>query len=132
MTDRTFTASRLRHPAGVDVLSAIGELDQHTAPQLTRAVEATPFGPDNPVVIDLSGLTYCDSTGITVLVVTHNRALSTGTPFVLAAPNSDLMRVFHIVGLDQLFTFRPTLDSALDLLASPPGAGARPPAHEVR
>ncbi|RAJ38383.1 anti-sigma B factor antagonist [Kitasatospora sp. SolWspMP-SS2h] len=132
MSDRTFTAARLQHPSGVDVLRADGELDQHTAPELTRLVEEATFGPDNPVVIDLSGLTYCDSTGITTFVVAYNLARDTGAPFVLVGPNSDLMRVFRIVGLDQLFTFRPTLDSALDALAPAPEAGAPLPAGEIR
>ncbi|MFF4345308.1 STAS domain-containing protein [Kitasatospora sp. NPDC001540] len=116
MTDRTLIVDRLQHPSGVVVLSVTGELDQHTAPEFTRVVEESPFGPDRPAVIDLTELTYCDSTGITALVVAYNHAQDARAPFVIAGLNSDLTRVFQIVGLDQLFTFRPTLASALGSL----------------
>lgn len=116
MTDRTLTAVRLSHPAGATVVAVTGELDHHTAQELTEVVDGTPFASDAPVVIDLTGLTYCDSTGITVLVAAYNRAGKAGSQLVLVGLNADLMRVFRIVGLDQLFTFRPTVEDAISAL----------------
>lgn len=68
------------------------------------------------MIIDLTDLTYCDSTGLTVLVAAYNRAQQAGTPLVLVGLNADLTRVFRIVGLDQLFSFQPTLEDAVDAL----------------
>ncbi|WP_329172473.1 STAS domain-containing protein [Streptomyces sp. NBC_01477] len=116
MTDRTLTATRRTHPAGATVVAAAGELDHHTAKDLSQAVDETPFGPDAPVLIDLTGLTYCDSTGITVLVAAYNRARQSDARLVLVGLNADLMRVFRIVGLDQLFTFQPTVEDAITAL----------------
>lgn len=118
MTDQTLTATREPHPAGATVVAATGELDHHTARQLTRAIDETPFDSDAPVLIDLTGLTYCDSTGITVLVAAYNRAQRTGAQLILVGVNPDLMRVFGIVGLDQLFSFEPTVDHAIAALRS--------------
>ncbi len=114
MTDHILTATRVSHPSGVVVLTVAGELDHHTAPELTRAVEETSFTSETPVVVDLTGLIYCDSTGITVLVAAYNRARHTQTPLVIAGLNHDLRRVFRIVGLDQIFTFSPSVDEAID------------------
>ncbi|MDI5964974.1 STAS domain-containing protein [Streptantibioticus silvisoli] len=116
MTDRTLTATRHTHSQGALVLAVAGELDHHTAPEFTRVVQETPFGPDAPVLIDASGLTYCDSTGITVFVSAYQRAQKTGTRLFVVGLNADLTRVFGIVGLDQLFTFQPTVDDAINAL----------------
>ncbi|OKK21925.1 anti-anti-sigma factor [Streptomyces sp. CB00455] len=116
MTDRTLTATRHTHSRGAAVLAVVGELDHHTAPELTRVIQETPFSPDVPVLIDLSELTYCDSTGITVLVSAYNRAHGADAPLFLVGLNADLMHVFRIVGLDQLFRFELTVEDAIDAL----------------
>ena len=116
MTDRTLTAARRSHPSGATVVVVTGELDHHTARELTGAIGETPFGADAPVVIDLTGLTYCDSTGITVLVGAYTRAKKADSQLILAGLNADLMHVFHIVGLDQLFHFEPTVEQAINAL----------------
>ncbi|WP_411107616.1 STAS domain-containing protein [Streptomyces sp. cmx-4-9] len=116
MTDRTLTATRHTHSRGATVLAAVGELDHHTAPELTRVIRETTFSPEVPVLIDLSELTYCDSTGITVLVGAYHRAREGEVPLFLVGLNDGLMHVFRIIGLDQLFTFRPTVEDAINAL----------------
>ncbi|MGI5170634.1 STAS domain-containing protein [Spirillospora sp. CA-253888] len=116
MTNRTLTVVSRAHPSGAAVVAVSGELDHHTAPELTRAIEKAPFAARTPVIIDLTDLAYCDSTGITVLVTAYKRAQQTGAHLVLAGLNADLTRVFHIVGLDQIFNFQPTVDDAIEAL----------------
>lgn len=116
MTDRTLTVVRHDDPSGVAVVTVSGELDHHTAPEVTRVVRGVPCTQDTPTVVDLTALSYCDSTGITVLVSAHQRAKAHNSGFVVAGLNSGLMRVFHIAGLDQLITFAPSLPEAVSLL----------------
>lgn len=116
MTDRTLTVVHHEGPQGVVVMTVTGELDQHTAPELTKAVRDVPFTPDRPTIIDLNGLTFCDSTGITVLVMAYQRAKKQDSGLVIAGLDSHLMSVFRIVGLDQILTFAPTLAEATALL----------------
>jgi anti-sigma B factor antagonist len=103
-------------PSGAAVVAVSGELDHHTAPELTRALRDIPFTPDTPTVIDLTGLTYCDSTGITVLVTAYQRANQQDSGLVIAGLDVALMRVFQIVGIDQILTFAPTVADAVRLL----------------
>ncbi|MFE5396180.1 STAS domain-containing protein [Streptomyces sp. NPDC056568] len=114
MTDSEHLLTVTPHatPSGTFVLEVSGELDHHTAQLLTQAVSDAPFD-DSGVVIDLSELTYCDSTGITVLISAYQRAQATGSPLSLAGVNPDQMRVFTVVGLDQVFTFHPTTAAAI-------------------
>jgi anti-sigma B factor antagonist len=118
VTDQLLTVTREDHPSGATVLEVAGELDHTTSPRLTDAVDEIVFAVGVPAVLDLSRLTYCDSTGITVLVKFHRRAEASGSRLILAGVGADLMRVFRIVGLDQLFAFRPTAEQAVEALCS--------------
>ncbi|MFF8828599.1 STAS domain-containing protein [Streptomyces sp. NPDC015131] len=117
MTEPILTVDQQPHGAGRILLKVTGELDHHTAPRLSRELTSVPLAPDGALVLDLSGLTYCDSTGITVLVGAYHRTEAAGCPLALAGLSPDLTRVFHTVGLDQVFTFHPTADDALRALA---------------
>lgn len=116
MTDRTLTVLHHDDPSGAAVVAVSGELDHHTAPELTRALRDVPFTADTPTVIDLTGLTYCDSTGITVLVSAYQRAKQQDSGLVVAGLDRGLMRVFQIVGLDQILAFAPTVADAVGFL----------------
>ncbi|MFJ2740563.1 STAS domain-containing protein [Streptomyces sp. NPDC087440] len=118
MKNSALTVTRTPHASGATVLTVAGELDHHTASELTDTLRHTPFGPAAPVVIDLAELVYCDSTGITVLIRAYNQANATGSRLFLTGLRPDLAHVFGIVGLDQVFTFRPTVEEALAALAS--------------
>lgn len=113
--DHLLTVAPRQIPSGPYVLEVTGELDHHTAHLLTRAVEDAPFD-SRGVILDLSGLTYCDSTGITVLITAYQRSQTTGSPLSLAGVHPDQMRVFQVVGLDQVFTFHPSTEAAVSSL----------------
>jgi anti-sigma B factor antagonist len=115
VTDRVLTATTHTHPAGPTVITVVGELDFYTAAQLRQALEKTTFTGEG-VIIDLTDLTYCDSTGITVLVTAYHRAQAGKAPLALAGLNPDLERVFGIVGLRDVFAIYPTVDEAVTAL----------------
>ncbi|MFJ1804232.1 MULTISPECIES: STAS domain-containing protein [unclassified Streptomyces] len=116
MSDQTLTLTTHHHPAGVFVLTVSGELDHHTSPSFREALNEIALTPDTGLVLDLSGLTYCDSTGITVLVTAYQRAQASGTQLNVAGASTHLLRVFSIVGLDQVFTLKPTTEDAITAL----------------
>ncbi|MBJ7005654.1 MULTISPECIES: STAS domain-containing protein [Streptomyces] len=89
------------------VLHVTGDLDYAQATALREQVEGLVLSPGQNLVIDLSGLEYCDSTGITVLLAARQRAHTAGADMALAAVPADTLRILTIVGLDQIFTIRP-------------------------
>ncbi|MET9257658.1 STAS domain-containing protein [Streptomyces sp. NPDC048182] len=113
--DHLLTVTPRRPSPGPLVLEVAGELDHHTARLLGRAVDEAPFD-EHGVVLDLSGLAYCDSTGITVLITAYQRAQAAGSRLSLAGVTPDQMRVFQVVGLDQVFTFHATAEEAVAAL----------------
>ncbi|WP_228982039.1 STAS domain-containing protein [Streptomyces sp. DH12] len=116
MTEPVLTVDQRTHRDGPVVLRVAGELDHHTAPRLGEALDGVRSAAAAGLVIDLSGLTYCDSSGITVLVSAYRHAGDDGRPLALAGLGDDLTQVFRTVGLDRLFTVRPTTEDAVAAL----------------
>ncbi|MFI1417455.1 STAS domain-containing protein [Streptomyces sp. NPDC020731] len=96
-----------RHTAAGPVVEVVGDLDFIHAPALSRCVETTALKPGQCLIVDLAGLEFCDSSGITALIAVHRYASVRGVDMALAAVPANTMRVLRVVGLDQVFTFRP-------------------------
>ncbi|MFG2596190.1 STAS domain-containing protein [Streptomyces sp. NPDC048462] len=107
-------------PAG-PVVTLSGELDHHSAPQVRAMLPGLDIGPGQQLVVDLGGLTFCDSSGITVLIAARNQALARNAGIVLAAVPERVRRIFTIVGLDQVFPTHPTVQAAEAAWAPPAG-----------
>jgi anti-sigma B factor antagonist len=81
------------------VLAITGEVDMASAPGLRDQLQR--LGARN-VVIDLSGVTFIDSTGLGVLVTALKRAREAGGQLTLRSPTRATRRVLDITGLSQL------------------------------
>ncbi|MFC4062180.1 STAS domain-containing protein [Planomonospora corallina] len=102
--DHGLTVTLRSHSARVHVLVVAGDLDHHTGPRLRAALDELTLAPRDGLVVDLSGLTFCDSTGISLLVAAHRRAQDAGAALALAGLDPDIAHVFKIMGLDRLFS----------------------------
>ncbi|QFX79532.1 STAS domain-containing protein [Streptomyces sp. SYP-A7193] len=98
--------------ASGQVIELAGDLDHHTAPEVRAALPALDLRAGQQLVIDLGSLTFCDSSGITVLIAARNHALAAGASIVLVAVPNRVSRIFRIVGLDQVFSTHPTAQDA--------------------
>ncbi|MER7042923.1 STAS domain-containing protein [Streptomyces microflavus] len=98
-------------PAGA-VIALTGDLDHHTTPQVRTALGKLNLLAGQQLVLDLGALTFCDSTGITVLIAARNHALAANATIALTAVPDRVSRIFRIVGLDQVFTTYPTTSEA--------------------
>ena len=104
--------SVLSRPA-VTIASLEGELDIATTPALRERL-LNVFRPGvRLLVIDLSGLSFCDVSALAVLVATQRRASRLGITVRLAGPRPQVTKLLRVTGLDQCFTIRATLDDAL-------------------
>jgi anti-anti-sigma factor len=88
------------------VLKVSGELDAVTAPKLSAELAAK--SSSRGLVIDLSGLTFVDSSGIHVLART---CAEHGTPVV--CPNGIIRRLLDIVSFSKVARLYANLDEAL-------------------
>ncbi|MEU9161384.1 STAS domain-containing protein [Streptomyces sp. NPDC048424] len=101
-----------RDAATGPVLEIDGDLDYDQAHRLRQAVTALILEPGQRVVLDLSRIRFCDSSGITALLVARNHAVAAQAEIVLAAVPDNTIRILRIVGLDRVFTIHPDLDTA--------------------
>jgi anti-anti-sigma factor len=111
MNELTLTASTT--PTGAVVLTLLGELDFHTATELRDALAALALEARQHLVLDLGALTFCDSSGISMLIGARNHATAAGASIALAAVPARVLRIFTVVGLDQVFTCYPSTEEAL-------------------
>ncbi len=79
------------------VVSADGQIDAHTAPSLEEALDG--MAAEVTVSLDLSQVTFIDSSGLRVIVRTHKRLAETGGQLVIAEPSEPVMRLLDITGL---------------------------------
>ncbi|GAA2300931.1 STAS domain-containing protein [Nonomuraea roseoviolacea subsp. roseoviolacea] len=97
---------------GACVLALAGELDYISAAQLRADMESTLRPEHRHLVLDLSGLEFCDSTGIRLFLVFRKLILERGGSIALAGLTSRLERVFHMTGLSQAFALYPDAEQA--------------------
>jgi anti-sigma B factor antagonist len=104
--------SVLSRPA-VTIARLEGELDIATTPALRERLLSV-VGPGvRLLVIDLSGVSFCDVSTLAVLVAAQHRARGLGITVRLAAPRSQMAKLLRVTGLDHCFTICATLDDAL-------------------
>jgi len=97
---------------GAVVVRLAGELDLYNASAvrevlLDRCAEA----PDR-LVVELSGVTFIDSTALGVLIEARTR-LANRRGFLLASPGLETRRALEISGLDRHFAVHESLEQAL-------------------
>lgn len=108
----------VNHVYNLAILSVSGELDLKTAPQLTESVDAviTEHSPA-ALIIDLTGVPFLASMGMTVLVQTCEH-LGQSTSFAVVADGPATSRPLTMMGLDHTFALYSDLDAAVTALAS--------------
>lgn len=77
-----------------------GELDLAGVESARQALDRAEEG-DGMVVLDLSGLTFIDSTGLEVILRAARRAQETGRRLVVARPSEYVKRLFELTAIDQ-------------------------------
>ena len=80
-------------------LALRGELDVVSAPKLEQCLDEILGQPHARVMLDLGGLRFVDSAGVSVLIKAKQRAESSGRTLLLRRPTEQLERVFAQVGL---------------------------------
>jgi anti-anti-sigma factor len=86
------------------VVEVMGEVDVRSAPNLRSRLDAASRRyRGQVVVVDLSGVTFIDSTGLGVLVGALRSMRSTGGGLCLSGCAPGVARVLSITGLDHVF-----------------------------
>jgi anti-sigma B factor antagonist len=83
------------------VVPLAGDLDITTGPRAERQVlEAVATG--RAVVLDLAGVTFCDSTGLAIFLRAHNAARRRGTSFTIRNVPPNVGRLLDLTGIAEV------------------------------
>lgn len=91
----------------------VGEVDLSSAPLLRARIEELLHLGAQRLVVDLRGVGFMDSSGLSVLVACMKRLREAGGELAIACPNMSILKVFTVTGLDRLFTIRPSVGEAI-------------------
>ncbi|MFB4320485.1 STAS domain-containing protein [Actinomadura sp. 21ATH] len=95
-----------RQRSGHTVVALRGDLDIASAPALRRRLLGTLRHSGGLLILDLSGVTFCDVAGLAVLVGTQRRATGLGISLHLSDPPPQLEKLLRISGLEGFLTVR--------------------------
>ena len=90
-------------PNGYQIVSVAGELDIATAEQAYSYLSEVIDGRPAPVTVDLSGLTFCDASGLGMLARAARYARQKGRQLMLASARPSLLKIMRITGMDLAF-----------------------------
>lgn len=96
------------------VVTVSGEIDLATQGQLRALLIDLIVSGQVDLVLDLSDVSFVDSTGLGALIGTRRRVHAFQGSLVLVIPNESVMKVFTITGLEKVFDIHDTLEAALD------------------
>ncbi|MGV9270526.1 STAS domain-containing protein [Kitasatospora sp. NPDC003701] len=103
----------LRTRGGTVVVSPVGELDYDSVAFLREVLLEAIRQAAERVVVDCRDLSFCDSTGLNLLLNTRAEAERADLALVLAGLQSSVARVFEVTGVQTVFDIRADLGAAL-------------------
>jgi anti-sigma B factor antagonist len=95
------------------VVAAVGEVDAYTSGELRQRLSDLVTLGQHDLVVDLTGVTFIDSTGLGVLVRTVKDVLPMGGRVQLVTANPTMLKLLRITALNRVFTVHPTVEAAL-------------------
>src|SRR6476659_9056305 len=87
--------------ADAHTVTLSGELDIATADQLTQALESVQPVAGSRLVIDLTAVSFMDSTGLRVLIAANRNATAAGYTLVIVTGESPAKRVLELTRMDE-------------------------------
>jgi anti-sigma B factor antagonist len=104
----------------IALVSVSGELDLYAEPELRDALAAAEELRLRAVVVDLSGVSFMDSTACGILVGQAKRLRRDGSELFVVSQGSRVSRVLEVAGIDQVIHVYPTLHAAFRTLLLEP------------
>ena len=102
----------VRTEGGTTIVVLSGDVDLDSSPKV-RSVLLETVGNKRGVLVEMSAVSYIDSSGIASLVEAYQSARRGSTLFALVAVSDAAMRVLELARLDQVFAIHASVTDAL-------------------
>ena len=93
------------------------KLDTHIAPTLKSELVLVSGNGERNIIFDLSKCRYCDSSGLSAILVANRLCKNANGTFVLTGLNDAVERLITISQLDTVLNISNTIDEGVDLIA---------------
>src|SRR3989339_1639748 len=94
----------------------IDKLDTHIAPSLKSELVLIAGNGEKNIILDLSNCRYCDSSGLSAILVANRLCKNTNGTFVLTGLQTAVERLITISQLDTVLKITFTVNQAVDLI----------------
>lgn len=95
-------------PDPANVLPLEGEIDLHVSPRLENSLNSIIKKRPDHVVVDFSGVTFIDSSGIAVLIRALQSMKEYGGRLTISGMTENVRPIFETARLDQVFVIDPS------------------------
>jgi anti-sigma B factor antagonist len=116
MNDRLAISER--REGAIPIVAVEGEIDIAVAPELRRHLEDLLDNGNSSIVVDLTGVSFLDSTALGVLISILKRCHAADGDLCLVANDPQVLRVFEITGLTDVFSIVSSPARAVERVAS--------------
>jgi anti-anti-sigma factor len=113
MTEQILTVTADHVADAVTVLTAAGEIDHDSRNVLGDAAAAALQRGSTRLVLDLGGVTFCDSGGLSLFLQLHKETTGRGGSLHLAGARAPVLSVLTATNLDRLLALHPTVADAV-------------------
>ena len=84
-----------------------GEIDHHSAKGIREAIDASLAScTPEALIMDLSSITFMDSSGLGLVLGRYTKALEAGIAFSVTGAGERVIRMFDMAGLDRIIDYK--------------------------
>ena len=105
-------AYQVRSQGDATIVELSGDVDLDSSPKV-RSVLLESVREKRCVLVEMSEVSYIDSSGVASLVEAYQSARRDSTPFALVAVSDAAMRVLELARLDQVFAIHESVSDAI-------------------
>ena len=95
------------------ILTLEGEIDLHESPHVKEKLQPLIESKQPRILLDLSGVSYIDSSGLALFIEAMQRTAGYGGQFGLYGLRQNVRAIFDIARLDQVFKLYPDKAAAV-------------------
>ncbi|HEX6460585.1 MAG TPA: STAS domain-containing protein [Thermoleophilaceae bacterium] len=105
-----------------------GDIDLYVAPELKDLIFEAIRAGNTDLVVDLSAVTFIDSTALGVMVQARKRLEPEGGSIRVACPSTAIVEIFEMVGLDRVVPMHESVEDAVMAIRLRRGSAENKPA----
>ena len=94
----------------------VEKLDSRVSPILKSELVVINAGGEKNIIIDLNECRYCDSSGLSAILIGNRLCKNENGTFVLSGLQNSVSKLISISQLDSVLQITPTVDEAVQLL----------------